>query len=218
MPELVSQTTKPAEYDSLGNMMIPKISFKTLNYNAFIAILTKGMQQQNDSIQKLDSLVQNLDSLNNKQNNKIDSLENALNNLAQQVQQMQNCINQLCGNNNMNNNKQNNGSNSNNPQNNELGNTINVELSHGDAIVLEQNVPNPFAENTSINYYIPENNNYAQLIFTDMHGRIIKTVDIKQSGKGQLRVYAANLSQGIYQYSIVVDGKIIDTKKMLVEK
>ncbi|CAG0987856.1 hypothetical protein FLAV_02137 [Flavobacteriales bacterium] len=51
-----------------------------------------------------------------------------------------------------------------------------------------------------------------------MQGRIIKTVDIKQSGKGQLKVYAANLSQGIYQYSIVVDGKVIDTKKMLAEK
>ncbi|MBL1179974.1 MAG: T9SS type A sorting domain-containing protein [Bacteroidetes bacterium] len=206
LPELVSQTTKPAEYDSLGNMMIPKISFKTLNYNAFIAILTKGMQQQNDSIQKLDSLTK-------AQDHKMDSLENALNRLSQQVQQIQHCINQLCGNN-----KQNNSENNNNPQNNELGNTINVELSNGDAIVLEQNVPNPFAENTSINYYIPKNNNYAQLIFTDMHGRIIKTVDIKQSGKGQLKVYAANLSQGVYQYSIVVDGKIIDTKKMLVEK
>lgn len=51
-----------------------------------------------------------------------------------------------------------------------------------------------------------------------MHGRIIKTVDIKQSGHGQLKVYAANLSQGIYQYSIVVDGKVMDTKKMVVEK
>ncbi|NOG95449.1 MAG: hypothetical protein HND27_06675 [Bacteroidetes bacterium] len=51
-----------------------------------------------------------------------------------------------------------------------------------------------------------------------MQGRIIKTVDINQTGHGQLKVYAANLSQGIYQYSIVVDGKIIDTKKMLVEK
>ncbi|CAG0994712.1 hypothetical protein FLAV_02511 [Flavobacteriales bacterium] len=60
--------------------------------------------------------------------------------------------------------------------------------------------------------------NYAQLIFTDMQGRIIKTVDINQTGHGQLKVYAAHLIQGIYQYSIVVDRKVIDTKKMLVEK
>ncbi|NUM50814.1 MAG: hypothetical protein HUU48_06825 [Flavobacteriales bacterium] len=48
--------------------------------------------------------------------------------------------------------------------------------------------------------------------------RGIKTLDIKQSGKSQLKVYAVHLSQGIYQYSIVVDGKVIDTKKMVVEK
>ncbi|MCL4817378.1 MAG: hypothetical protein HND27_09675 [Bacteroidetes bacterium] len=51
-----------------------------------------------------------------------------------------------------------------------------------------------------------------------MQGRIIKTVDINQTGHGQLKVYAAHLIQGIYQYSIVVDRKVIDTKKMLVEK
>ncbi|MBV6461599.1 MAG: hypothetical protein HJHJAOHD_01729 [Flavobacteriales bacterium] len=134
--------------------------------------------------------------------------------LDKKVEALEAQLNQCC----QNNNKQNNSGNSNNPQINELGNTINVELSNSDAIVLEQNVPNPFNENTSINYYIPENIRYAQIIFTDMHGRIIKTIDIKQSGNGQLKVYAANLSQGIYQYSIVVDGKVIDTKKMLVEK
>ncbi|WKZ74245.1 MAG: tail fiber domain-containing protein [Vicingaceae bacterium] len=190
LPELVSQTTKPAEYDSLGNIIVPAVTFKGMNYNAFIAILTKGMQEQQTLIDSLQS--------------QITSLTNCL----------QPLITQLCGNNN--NMMQNN---NNNPtQLEQVLNTLNAELSHGDAIVLEQNVPNPFAENTSINYYIPENNNYAQLIFTDMQGRIIKTVDIKQTGKGQLKVYAANLSQGIYQYSIVVDGKIIDTKKVLVEK
>lgn len=137
--------------------------------------------------------------------------------LNKKVEALETQLNQCCQNNNMNNNKQNNNS-SNNTNSNKLGNAINVELNNGDAIVLDQNAPNPFAENTSINYYIPENTGYAQIIFTDMHGRIIKTVDIKQSGNSQLKVYAANLSQGIYQYSIVVDGKVIDTKKMVVEK
>ncbi|CAG0976124.1 MAG: T9SS type A sorting domain-containing protein [Bacteroidetes bacterium] len=205
MPELVGSTTKPAEYDSLGNLLYPAVTFKTMNYNAYFAILTKALQEQSDSIIKINSL-------NNSQQSSIDSLTTALNNLSQQFTQMKNCLqpllNFLCGNNN----------NSKIENLEEVMNIINVELSHGDAIVLEQNVPNPFNENTSINYYIPENTGYAQIIFTDMQGRIIKTVDINQTGHGQLKVYAAHLSQGIYQYSIVVDGKIIDTKKMLVEK
>jgi len=191
LPELVSQVTRPAKYDSIGNIITPSVSFKNMNYNAYIALLTKGMQEQKVLIDSLQS--------------QITTLTNCL----------QPLITQLCGNNNM---MKSNNQNNNEQDIAEILNTINVKLSNGDAIVLEQNVPNPFNENTSIKYYIPENINYAQIIFTDMQGRIIKTVDIKQTGHGQLKVYVANLSQGIYQYSILVDGKVIDTKKMVVEK
>lgn len=84
-----------------------------------------------------------------------------------------------------------------------------------DEVVLDQNNPNPFKESTIINYYIPAYINYAQIIFYDNAGRIIKTVDINEQGQGQLNVKAESMSNGIYTYSIVVDGVIIDTKKML---
>jgi len=205
LPELVEMKTKPAEYDSLGNLLFTSATFKTLNYNAFFALLTRATQQQNDTIDVLKNELQT-------QKTNTDSLANELATLKQQFTQMKNCLqpllNFLCGNNNI----------SKIENLEDVMNIINVELSNGDAIVLEQNVPNPFNENTSIKYYIPENINYAQIIFTDMQGRIIKTVDINQTGHGQLKVYATNLSQGIYQYSILVDGKVIDTKKMVVEK
>ncbi|NUM49798.1 MAG: tail fiber domain-containing protein [Flavobacteriales bacterium] len=67
MPELVGSTTKPAEYDSLGNLLYPAVTFKTMNYNAYFAILTKALQEQNDSIAKMNSL-------NNSQQSSIDSL------------------------------------------------------------------------------------------------------------------------------------------------
>ncbi len=104
-----------------------------------------------------------------------------------------------------------------NPSGNELTVTE-VELANRMAVVLDQNVPNPFAENTTINYFIPEDIKYAQVIFSDNYGKIIKTVDITSSGYGVLKVYAANLSSGMYTYSIVVDGKVIDTKKMVCTK
>jgi hypothetical protein len=90
-----------------------------------------------------------------------------------------------------------------------------VELSDKDVIVLNQNVPNPFAEQTTISYNIPENTSFAQLLFYDVNGRQIKTVDIKTKGKGQLNVYANDLTNGVYSYTLIVDGKIIDTKRML---
>jgi hypothetical protein len=95
------------------------------------------------------------------------------------------------------------------------GQTTEIELKNIQAIVLDQNVPNPFAESTVINYFIPENIKFAQMIFTDNFGRIMKTVDITASGNGLIKVYASNLSSGIYTYSLVVDGKVVDSKKMV---
>ncbi len=46
----------------------------------------------------------------------------------------------------------------------------------------------------------------------------MKTVDITASGNGMIKVYAANLSSGIYTYSLVVDGKVVETKKMMRTK
>lgn len=96
-------------------------------------------------------------------------------------------------------------------------NKINVELSSMQVIVLEQNVPNPFAEQTSISYYLPESIEGAQIVFTDILGNTIKTADVR-SGYGVVTVFAANLSSGQYSYSLVVDGKVVETKRMVKQK
>lgn len=93
--------------------------------------------------------------------------------------------------------------------------TINVELSNAEVIVLNEAVPNPFAEQTLITYNIPEKYTTAQMLFHDNNGRLIRSVDIKVAGKGQMYVFANDLSNGIYSYTLVVNGKVIDTKKMI---
>jgi len=81
--------------------------------------------------------------------------------------------------------------------------------------VLEQNVPNPFAEQTTINYFLPENVVKAQMLFYNNQGKLIQSVDLKEKGKGSLNVFASDLSNGIYTYSLIVDGKVFETKKMV---
>lgn len=95
---------------------------------------------------------------------------------------------------------------------------IDVELSDAEAIVLNQNVPNPFAEQTTISYNIPKNVGTAQILFYDISGRQIKSVDITKKGKGQLNVFANDLSNGIYSYTLIADGKIIETRKMVKQQ
>lgn len=94
---------------------------------------------------------------------------------------------------------------------------LTVTLSDKNSIVLNQNVPNPFAESTVISYNIPSDFTKAQIVFTTDNGNIIRTVDINTKGSGSLTVFANDLSHGIYTYSLVIDGKTIDTKKMVRE-
>lgn len=93
-----------------------------------------------------------------------------------------------------------------------------VELRNANAIILDQNTPNPFAENTTITYTIPEEYSSAQIIFFDNNGKVIRSIDITERGAGSLIVYASNLSDGMYSYALVVDDKLVDKKKMVKQR
>ena len=43
-------------------------------------------------------------------------------------------------------------------------------------------------------------------------------VEVQERGSGSLTVFAEKLSSGIYSYSLIADGKLIDTKKMVCTK
>ncbi|MFL5787525.1 MAG: tail fiber domain-containing protein [Flavisolibacter sp.] len=78
---------------------------------------------------------------------------------------------------------------------------------------LEQNFPNPVTNSTSIGYTIPTGNSSAQLRIIDNLGRTVKTVALNASGRVNLDVSA--LSNGTYTYSLIVDGKVVETRKLV---
>jgi hypothetical protein len=73
-----------------------------------------------------------------------------------------------------------------------------VKLSNQNNVVLNQNVPNPFAERTTVEYEVNVIFTRAQMLFHDGSGKLIEIVDILQSGKGQINVFADDLSKGSY--------------------
>jgi sugar lactone lactonase YvrE len=75
--------------------------------------------------------------------------------------------------------------------------------------------PNPFAAGVTIKYYVPEGTTNAQVIFYDEFGNQLKTFAVTETGAGQLNITSANLAPGTYSYSLLVNGKVIDTKKMI---
>src|SRR6266542_3377318 len=83
---------------------------------------------------------------------------------------------------------------------------------------LAQNFPNPFTNTTTIKYILPSKFTSAQIIITDKNGKQLKKLNISDKGNGTLHVDASTLSSGTYHYSLVIDGKIISTKQMIVAK
>jgi hypothetical protein len=94
---------------------------------------------------------------------------------------------------------------------------LNVILNNREAIILDQNVPNPFAEQTVINFTIPTSVKKAQIHFYDGMGKLLQTVEITERGQGSITVFGVDLSSGIYTYNLVADGQIVATKKMMRE-
>jgi Chaperone of endosialidase/Secretion system C-terminal sorting domain len=83
--------------------------------------------------------------------------------------------------------------------------------------LLEQNVPNPLTNNTSIRYTIPAGSK-AQLTIIDNNGNTIKQIPLNGDSKGIVNIETSAFSAGMYLYTLMVDGKKIATKKMVIAK
>ncbi|PHR28690.1 MAG: hypothetical protein COA38_11900 [Fluviicola sp.] len=192
IPAIVSDQVKPAEYDSLGVQISEEVSYKGVQYGELIPLLIAGMQEQQVEITQKDELIEDL-------NERLSKLEACLNNLLPILCEINHNIIEE----------------NDSEVQEQLRSFINVNLSDGENIVLNQNVPNPFAEKTVISYSIPETVQKAQIHFYNAQGKLINTVDISDRGKGHINVFANDLSTGIYTYSLVADGDIVATKRMV---
>ena len=83
---------------------------------------------------------------------------------------------------------------------------------------LSQNNPNPFSSSTSIGVSVPESVKSATLIIYDMSGKQIKCIDITERGASRINITSEGLGEGMYLYSLIADGKVVGTKKMIVVK
>lgn len=206
LPSIVSNHVRPAQFDTLGIEILPEISYKGVEYEELIPLLIAGMKEQQVQISNLENENGTVTSYN-------DSLENVVSDLNDRLTNLENCLSNilqgLCNANQQ--------AVSQTPEEiqEQLRSIIDVELSDKNSIVLNQNVPNPFAERTVISYSVPSSVQRAQIHFYDMNGVLINSVDITERGEGQINVYANDLSSGIYTYSLVADGKVVSTKKMM---
>lgn len=86
-------------------------------------------------------------------------------------------------------------------------------------VTLGDNYPNPFNPVTTINYSISQSA-YITLNVFDMRGRLVENlVNSYKPANNYTQVWnAEKAASGIYFYSLEVDGKTIDTKRMVLLK
>ena len=83
---------------------------------------------------------------------------------------------------------------------------------------LYQNAPNPFTQDTKISFYIPDNVNTASLNIYDLQGKQLMQFTITQRGESSHVISGHHFAAGMYLYALIVDGTVIDSKKMVLTK
>ena len=87
-----------------------------------------------------------------------------------------------------------------------------------DMVRMDQNKPNPFSESTVIALNIPTETHSASIFIYDMSGKQVQSLPVAERGETNITVYASDLSAGMYIYTLVVDGKVCVTRRMIVSE
>lgn len=83
---------------------------------------------------------------------------------------------------------------------------------------LYQNAPNPWSSETVIRYRLPQDVANAVIYIYDMQGSQLKSIPAQGRGESQVTITANDLGAGMYLYALVADGKLIDSKQMILTK
>ena len=162
------------------------------NYTALIPVLIQGLQEQQNIISNLENTVKDL--------------TNTVNNLLPFGNSGGIFLNQNTSNNAL--------GLKNQSEENEQTNLVDNNTDF-----LLQNHPNPFNEKTTIEYTINSNTIEAELMIFDLQGSLALTKALNtQTGKNNITIQAGELKPGMYYYSLVVNGELKDTKRMIISE
>jgi len=195
----VENAAKQIEYDFSG-VDAPKNDkdMYALRYSDFVVPLVKAVQELSKINDDKSAAIDSLQKQHTDQQRQIDDLKNLVLQMQQQLQRLQRCS--------------------------QCGSTVTVNAAQQnniiltDAASLQQNIPNPFTNTTTISYSLPNKFSSAKIIITDKNGKQLKQLNLPGAGKGTIHVDASILASGAYNYSLFVDGRLIASKEMVLTK
>lgn len=182
--------------------------FYGLRYSEFVVPMVKGMQEQQSEITKLSEKVAELESRpatttngtngSTSQNggvsecDRVKEQEMEIQDLKEEVQKLKQVISTI------------------HPA------ATGIDILNTANVGLLQNQPNPFSEETVIGYTTPEGTASANILVFNMNGVLLMSVDVSDLGTGKITIRGEQLTPGMYIYSLIADGREIDTKRMIL--
>ena len=91
-----------------------------------------------------------------------------------------------------------------------------IEDADMEVVSMSQNRPNPFKDKSVIVLNVPSDTKEAVINIYDMSGKQVQSIPVSERGRTNITVYASHLQPGMFIYSLLVDGKVQTTRKMMV--
>ena len=90
-------------------------------------------------------------------------------------------------------------------------------LFQGDRIFVSHLYPNPAADYALVDYQFSGNNQEVKIAIYNVLGLIVKEVELDRDDRSA-KISLRELNSGLYMYQLLVDGKPVATKKLMVRK
>ena len=65
---------------------------------------------------------------------------------------------------------------------------------------------------------LPEVTRQARLIIYSLEGRQLKNIQVNERGTATVKISGSEFNPGMYLYALIADGKVIDTKRLILTK
>jgi len=203
LPQLVKRTMQPLNEpnDEQGNRQEVKyLEFDAVNYTELVPIVVQAVQELNakvDGMQPNEVLALKTELAEVKAENA--EIKNQLAEILSRLNAFDGDLQNCCFN-----------------AGQASGVSSNNAVAQSAIPTLEQNVPNPFRENTTIKYYLPSDSRTATITISDLNGVQLKQFDLQSKGFGQVLISGGSFTAGTYVYTLTVNGKQVDSKKMML--
>lgn len=188
LPEIVKTVSHPAKYDHEGKLLFDQVDYIGVMYTSLIPFTIQAIKEQQVIIEEKEE--------------RISKLEDELEALKAQVAQLVET-----------------GAISNGTdEGNSTATATELHAEVRDLPVLAQNTPNPFTENTTIRFYLPQGSKNAHIKVFDRNGAVLRMFSLTGEGTGSIEIEGGAMAAGSYYYSLVVDGYQVDSKTLVLTK